>query len=123
VEQLKKKGVDLILNTVVEEIYGEGVVKGLKLKNVETGEVTEMELNGVFVSVGESPKTELAQQIGVELDDHGYIKTDRQMRTNIKRVYAAGDVIGGVRQIVTAAAEGAIAALTSLEVLGKQYPY
>ncbi len=123
VEQLKKKGVNIILNSVVEEIYGEGVVKGLKLKNVNTEEVTDMPLNGVFVSVGESPKTELAQQIEVELDDHGYIKTDKQMRTNVKRVYAAGDVVGGVRQIVTAAAEGAIAALTSLEVLGKQYPY
>jgi thioredoxin reductase (NADPH) len=123
VEQLKEKGVNLMLNSVVEEIYGEDVVNGLKIKNVETGEITDVPLNGVFVSIGESPKTELAKQIGVELDDHGYIKTDKQMRTNIKRVYAVGDVTGGVRQIVTAAAEGAIAALTSLEVLGKQYPY
>ncbi len=123
VEQLKEKGVNLILNSLVEEIYGENLVQGLKIKNVETEEMTDLPLNGVFVSIGENPKTELAQQIGVELDERGYIKTDRQMRTNIKRVYAAGDVTGGVRQIVTAAAEGAIAALTSLEVLGKQYPY
>jgi thioredoxin reductase (NADPH) len=77
----------------------------------------------VFISVGEIPKNELAAQIGVELDEKGYIKTDRNMRTNIKRVYAAGDITGGLRQIVTACAEGAIAALTSTEVLGKVYPY
>ncbi|MCK5562046.1 MAG: FAD-dependent oxidoreductase, partial [Thermoplasmata archaeon] len=123
VEQLKEKGVNLILESMVEEIYGENLVQGIKLKNVKTDEVTDLPLNGVFVSIGENPKVELAKQIGVELQDNGYIKTDEQQRTNIKRVYAAGDVTGGVRQIVTAAAEGAIAALTSLEVLGKQYPY
>lgn len=123
VDQLKAKGVDFILESVVEEIYGDKLVQGLKIKNIKTDEVTDLPLDGVFVSIGENPKIELAKQIGVELLDNGYIKTDTQQRTNIKRVYAAGDCTGGVRQIVTAAAEGAVAALTSLEVLGKQYPY
>ena len=95
----------------------------LELHDVNTNKKSKLVVNGVFVSIGEVPKVELGKQIGVELDEHGYIKTDTQLRTNVKRIYAAGDVTGGVRQIVTAAAEGAIAALTCLEVLGKQYPY
>ena len=65
----------------------------------------------------------LAKELNVKLDERGYIPTDKQQRTNIKGVYAAGDITGGLRQIITAAAEGAIAALASTEVLGKQYPY
>jgi len=98
-------------------------VESVILDNVKDGTHSEMEVDAVFVSIGEEPQNQLAKQIGVELDEVGYIKTDRNMRTNIKRVYAAGDITGGLRQVVTACAEGAIAALTSTEVLGKVYPY
>ena len=91
--------------------------------NVKDARKSGMEISAVFVSIGEEPQNQLAKEIGVELDEIGYIKTDRNMRTNIKRIYAAGDVTGGLRQVVTACAEGAIAALTSMEVLGKIYPY
>ena len=59
----------------------------------------------------------------VLLREGGYVIVDKQQRTNISGVYAAGDITGGLRQVVTACAEGAIAALASTEVLGKQYPY
>ncbi|MBS3802639.1 MAG: FAD-dependent oxidoreductase, partial [Candidatus Thermoplasmatota archaeon] len=87
------------------------------------GETKEMNMEGLFISIGVVPQNDLAKKLGVKLDDHGYIKVDSQMRTNVKGVYAAGDITGGLRQVVTAAAEGAVAALTSTEVLGKQYPY
>jgi len=99
------------------------MVQKVLLHNVKDSRKSEMEVNAVFVSIGEEPQTQLAKQIGVELDERGFIKTDKNMRTNLKRVYAAGDVTGGLRQIVTACAEGAIAALASTEVLGKVYPY
>ncbi len=115
--------IPVIWDSTVEAIEGENAVEQVRLKNKKTGETTTRKADGVFISVGELPQTELAKQIGVELDEHGYIATDRNMRTNVKGIYAAGDVIGGVRQIVTACGEGTTAALTALEVLGKQYPY
>ncbi|MEE9152166.1 MAG: thioredoxin-disulfide reductase [Thermoplasmata archaeon] len=116
-------GVKVLYETHVAKIKGEKMVESVVLRNVKDGNMTELKVNGVFVSIGEIPQTQLAKQIGVELDEKGYIKTGRNMRTNIKRVYAAGDVTGGLRQVITACAEGAIAALASMEVLGKVYPY
>lgn len=116
-------GLNIIYDSIVEGVLGDDKVAGVRIKKCDCDETMDIEASAVFISVGETPKNELARQIGVELDGKGYIKTDRNMRTNIKRVYAAGDITGGVRQIVTACAEGAIAALTSTEVLGKVYPY
>jgi thioredoxin reductase (NADPH) len=116
-------GVNLIYQTHVEEIIGKDKVEKVLVHNVKDQKKTELETSAVFVSIGEEPQNQLAKQIGCELDEGGYIVTDKRMRTNVKRVYAAGDITGGLRQIVTACAEGAIAALTSTEVLGKVYPY
>ena len=121
--QLEQRGVNLILNSEVKEIFGDDIVKGVKLfdKNSET--ISELAVDGVFVSIGTIPQSDLAESLGAKLDDRGYIIVNHEMKTNINRVYAAGDVIGGVRQIATAVAEGAIAALASLKDLGKQYPF
>lgn len=116
-------GVKIMYETHVEEIVGENKVEKVLLHNVRSDTKLEMEVSAVFVSIGEEPQNQLAKQVGVKLDENGYIKTDKNMRTNIKRVYAAGDITDGLRQIVTACAEGAIAALTCTEVLGKVYPY
>ena len=93
------------------------------LANKDDKASTEFPLEGVFISIGTLPRSDLAKGIGVKLDDHGHILVDQNMKTNIDRVYAAGDVIGGIRQIVTAVSEGAMAALSSLPDLGKQYPF
>lgn len=122
-QKAQETGVKILYNTHLDEIKGENKVESIILDNVKDGSHTEMEVDAVFVSIGEEPQNQLAKQIGVKLDEKGYIKTDRNMRTNIKRVFAAGDITGGLRQVVTACAEGAIAALTSTEVLGKVYPY
>ena len=105
------------------QIYGDDFVKGVKVENVETGKEEDISCEGVFVSIGEIPQNDLAVSMGVEVDEKGYIETDEKMETNISGVYAAGDVTGGIRQIVTAVSEGAIAALNSLATLGKDYPY
>jgi thioredoxin reductase (NADPH) len=122
-EQLKKNEITLVLNSEVKEIYGETVVKGVELYNKMANSGSKLEVDGVFISIGTIPRSELAKSIGVNLDEYGYIIVDSQMKTNIDRVYAAGDIIGGIRQIVTAVSEGATAALSSLNVLGKQYPF
>jgi len=112
-----------MLNKVVEKINGEQTVGHLVLKDTSTGEKSKLEIDGIFISIGELPQNDLAKNLQVKLDERGYIITDKQQQTNVKGVYAAGDIAGGLRQIITACAEGAVAALSSTKVLGKQYPY
>jgi len=100
-----------VWDSVVEEIVGEQTVTGVQVRNVKTGETSIIEADGVFVYVGMEPGTELfAGQI--ELNEAGYIITDRHQCTNVPGVFAAGDVQDPhYRQIVIAAGTGAIAAM------------
>ena len=82
----------------------------MKLQNVLSGEEQELQLDGLFISIGRQPATELFRG-QLELDENGYIVADESTRTSIPGVYAVGDVrTKEVRQIVTAAADGAVAA-------------
>jgi thioredoxin reductase (NADPH) len=123
VTEAKEKQVHFLLNKEANSISGKDVVTSLYLTDVTTKKASVLEVDGVFISVGDTPQNELAKKLGVTLDDQGYVVVDRQQRTNIKGVFAAGDITGGVRQVITASAEGAIAALSSTEALGKKYPY
>ena len=123
VNEAIKKGVKIIYNTHVEEIKGKNRVDFLEVHDVKTNIKSKINLDGVFISIGEEPQNKLAKKLGVKLDEKGFIIVDKQMRTNIKGLYAAGDITGGLRQVITAAAEGAIAALSSTEAVGKKYPY
>jgi len=118
-----QKGVKIVYSTHVESIHGKEKVEYLKVLNVKTQKNSNISVDGAFVSIGEEPQNTLAKALGCALDDDGFVIVDRQGRTNIKGVYAAGDVTGGLRQIITACAKGAVAALSSTEVLGKKYPY
>jgi len=122
-EDAREKQVQMLFNKVVEKINGKEKVEYLDLKDTTNNEKSKLEVDGVFVSIGEIPQNKIAKELGVKLDEYGYITTDEQQRTSVKGVYAAGDITGGLRQIITACAEGAIAALASTEVLGKKYPY
>lgn len=117
------KGVTFHFNKVVERINGKDKVENLTLKDTKKDDISKLELEGVFISVGEKPNNILAKKLDVKLDDKGFIIIDKEGRTNIRGVYAAGDITGGLRQVITACAEGAIAALTSTESIGKKYPY
>lgn len=70
----------------------------------------EIATQGIFVCIGLEPNNDLAKQVGVALDKNGYILVDHNMSTNIKGIYAAGDVTGNLKQMVVAAAQGSIAA-------------
>ncbi len=115
--------IDIIWNTVVEEIYGDGIVEGIKLKNVKTGEATDFRTDGVFMFVGTKPISEFARDI-VEMDQKGYIKADEEMRTSVEGIFAAGDVrIKSLRQVITAAADGAIAAVNAEKYIEKNFEH
>ena len=120
-EQAIKEHVELILNSTAEKIKGKDKVEGAEIRNTITGELTSLDVDGVFVSVGEDPNTALAKQLGITLDQNGYIVTDRAQRTNVKMAYAIGDVTGGLKQVITACAEGAIVATSAFEDLKTPY--
>jgi thioredoxin reductase (NADPH) len=124
VDSLQRKlggKVHILLNSMVEEIIGDNFVEGIRVQDLKEKTRKDIEVAGVFVSVGEDPNSELAAKIGVSLDEKGYIITDKTQRTNIPRVYAAGDVTVGVKQIVVACSGGAVAALSAFEDIKTPY--
>lgn len=111
VKQINDMGIEYRKNIQVTELVGDGKsLSAVRYKDRTTGEEGTEEFDGVFIYVGLSPQTELAKQLGVELTDRGFIKIDKNGRTNIERIYAAGDVAGSFAQIIVAASDGAIAA-------------
>ncbi|MGB4504565.1 MAG: thioredoxin-disulfide reductase [Syntrophaceticus sp.] len=109
-----------IWSSVLEEIKGDGIVESVVIKNLKTGQLTEMETNGVFFFVGTVPNTDFLQG-KVDLDDTGYIITNERMETSVPGVYAAGDVrVKYLRQVVTAAADGAVAAVAAERYLAEE---
>jgi len=116
-KKMEKAGVHILWNSVVKEIKGDKAVGSVIRYDKESGIEDELPVDGVFVYVGEEPVNALATQMDVKLDKEGYIITDKGQRTNQERVYAAGDITGGVRQIVVACAEGAIAATSAYDDL------
>jgi len=121
VKNLEHNNIPVLWNTEVKEIRGEQRVEEILLYNNQTGEESVFETNGVFLAIGYIPEVKLAQKIGVELTDDGYIKRDDKHRTNIPGIYSAGDVEGGYKQIVTAAGQGSEAAMSIFEDLINPY--
>ena len=103
-------------DTVVDELHGDGILDGMTVRNTKTGELTRVDADpddgmfGLFGFIGYNPRSELFTDM-IDMEN-GYIKTDDNMHTNIPGVFAAGDVrVKSLRQVVTAAADGAIAAM------------
>ena len=123
---LQHEKMAFVWDTVVEEIVGDTAVTHLRLKNVKSGESSVFPVDGVFVFIGHKPNTELfAGQ--VQLDETGYIETDRRTHTNVPGVLACGDVQDSIyRQAITAAASGCTAAIEAEKYIaeneGRAYP-
>ena len=112
-ELLKEKGVEILWNSTIKEIKGDMAVNSVTL--VRDGVEEEYETDAVFVAIGDEPSNDLAKQLGVELDENGYIITDKSQSTNVSGVYAAGDITGGVKQWIVACGEGAVAAISAYQ--------
>lgn len=109
--------ISMMLDSVVAEINGNGLVESIVVKNVKTGEMTAVPIDGVFVFVGQKPNSN-AFVTQLESDDRDYLITDDEMRTNITGIFAAGDVRRkSLRQVVTATADGAIAAVNVIKYI------
>ena len=107
----ENKKIEFIWNSIVEDILGDERVLALRLRNVKSGNISEIECEGVFIAVGYQPNTVILKG-QIELDERGYVVTRNETETSIKGVFAAGDVCDPkYRQAVTAAGSGCKAAI------------
>ena len=116
---MKAENVDFLWNSTVEEFLTELRVKGVRIKDTVTGEKKDVLCDGVFISIGRDPSTEFLKG-AVELDEKGYVVADESTKTNVKGVFAAGDVrTKALRQVVTAVSDGAVAVHYAEEYLNE----
>lgn len=109
--------INWILNTVVEEVYGDSKAKGLKLRHSQNGKTQELGVDGIFIAIGHDPNTSIFKG-QINLDKQGYIVTDKNVFTEIPGVFACGDVVDHrYRQAITAAGYGCMAALETEKYL------
>jgi len=107
----RNEKIEFVWNSVLTEIIGQDAVEGVGVKNLKTGDLSEIKAEGVFIYVGMIPETELLKG-KIDLDARGYIVANDLMETSVDGVYAAGDArVKNLRQVVTAASDGAIAAV------------
>lgn len=119
-DRLEKSNVSILWDSVVESLHGKDKIAQMTLKNVKNNTLTAVSVDGVFVAIGQIPNSQLFEN--VKKTESGYIETDDVMRTNIEGVYAVGDVREKtLRQVVTACADGAIAADDIIKNLSVQF--
>jgi thioredoxin reductase (NADPH) len=108
---LANEKMSFVWDTVVDEIAGNGKVESVQLRNLKTGAVERAPADGVFIYIGHFPNTDLFRG-QLAMDDHGYLKTDERMMTNVAGVFAAGEVQDPVyRQVATSVGQGAAAGM------------
>ncbi|MFC2166307.1 NAD(P)/FAD-dependent oxidoreductase, partial [Acidobacteriota bacterium] len=109
--------IEVLWDTVIDEVVGENVLKFLRVKNVKTGEASELELEGLFVSIGTVPNSEFVKDL-VQLNEWGEIVVGKKMTTSQPGIYAAGDVTDACpQQVATAVGTGVAAAIALDEYL------
>ena len=119
-QALANPKIEPVYNTVVEKIEGDGMVENLVLKNVKTGEISNLPVSGVFMFVGQEPDDECVRGL-VKAERGGWIITNDHMETSIEGIFAAGDVRSKyLRQVITAAADGAVAAMAASSYINEQ---
>jgi thioredoxin reductase (NADPH) len=117
---MKAENVEFLWNSTVSDFVLDKRVCGIKLRDIATGAERELACNGVFVSIGRKPATAFLGG-ALELDEAGYIIADESTKTSVPGVYAIGDVrTKALRQVVTAAADGAVAVHFAEEYLAEQ---
>lgn len=124
VKDLQTQKVEILWNMELKEIKGDVKVRSAILTNNKTGETKEINVDGVFVQVGEVSNSQFAKEAGIEVDERNYIVIDARQRTNIRGVYAAGDVTNGpVKQIGTAVGQAILAATEAFGYIKRPYYY
>jgi thioredoxin reductase (NADPH) len=123
---MENEKIEIVWDTIVEEIQGDETVNRLKLKNVKTGKSSNFEVEGVFIFIGHKPNIDLFKG-QLDIDENNYIITDKRTRTNLTGVFVCGDVQDSIyRQAITAAGTGCQSAMEAEKYLadleGTAYP-
>ncbi len=122
VERLKAiDKIKVLFNTEVLEIAGNEKVEKVVMKNLKENEVFQQVVDAVILAVGLTPNTEIFKKLGVEMDEKGYIKTDKNQKTNVEGIYAIGDIASDLQLVVVAVAHGATVAHNAYIELRKPY--
>lgn len=121
-EAAKEKNIKFRLHSTLAKISGDGEkVTSVEIVDSNTGNSEAVPVDGVFIAVGMVPSSALAKALCVEMDQGGFVKVDSGYRTSVPFVYAAGDLVGGILQVVAAVHGGATAALSAFEDLSNPY--
>jgi thioredoxin reductase (NADPH) len=120
VDSVLREEIPVHWNSVVDEIGGSKTLEFIRVRHVKTDETQRIPVDGVFLAIGIVPNVRAVSHLGLAQEPGGYIRVDRLGRTSIPRIYAAGDITGGVQQIVTAVSEGASAAMAVFEDLTRR---
>ncbi len=117
-DEVEKRGIEVMTNTTLRKVLGSGKVEKVIAYNRERKEELELDVDGIFVAIGMRPATDVVADLGVERDSMGYIKVDKEQRTNVDGVFAAGDCCDNpLKQVVTACGDGAVAAYSAYRYL------
>ncbi len=116
----KIKNVEILYDSIPLEISGEKTVKQIQVQKATKKQILNVE--GVFIQIGATPNEIITKELGLKTDKHNFIKTDKQTKTNVSGAFAAGDITNHpLRQIITSAAEGAVAAKSAYDYLKQNY--
>lgn len=120
-ETAKRNGkIEILTDTVVNKFNGNGILQSVTIKNTQTNETGILNVSGAIVAIGVTPSSELLKECSVETCPLGFVKTDMYLATNVRGVFAAGDVrVSPLRQVVTAAADGAVAAASAINYVNE----
>lgn len=118
-ETLKSKdNVEFVLNSVITSLNAQDNLKSITVENKETKETREIEVSGLFIAIGQMPENNIFSDV-IDLDEKGYIKGQENCKTNVDGIFVAGDTrTKAIRQLATAASDGAVAALAACEFIG-----
>jgi len=119
-DMLFKTDAEIVWDHVVKEFHGEQLISDILIQNVKSGETRTLEIDGVFVALGSDPESKLVKPLDVKMNKRGEIFTDGEQKTNVPGLFAAGDVVDGMKQIVVAAGQGAIAADSAYKYIRKE---
>ena len=114
----EKQNVEFVLNSSIKELIGDNKIKGIVVQNIETGTKTTIPISGLFIAIGQIPENGTFANL-INLDKGGYISATEDCKTNIEGIFVAGDTrTKRIRQLTTAASDGAVAALAASEYIG-----
>ncbi len=117
-----KSNVNILWNTEIQEIKGDKQVRTVTLIDNVTKQTKDLDVDAVFVQIGEAPNSQIASASGIEVDQHGYVKVNTRQETNLPGVFAAGDVTDQpIKQVGTAVGQGITAALEAYSFIRRPY--